>query len=162
MAPERFSWRTRREFPSQERVRTAFVHANQGQHRKGQGPLVVSNTDGSSWMLTFEGLAWIRKNAFSAEHVRKAGRIPGRGSISARRIREIRTHRAFEAYRNGTPIAKIARHELAELLVCPPDAPRDAVRRKVDRALTAAVDVEDDGVRCFLEELAKEVDRKWS
>jgi hypothetical protein len=163
IAPERFSWRTKREFPSQERVRTAFVHANQGQHRKAQGPLVVSNTDGSSWMLTFEGLAWIRKNAISAEHVREGGRIPGRGkSVSARRIREIRKHRAFEAYCNGTPIARIARHELAELLVCPPDAPRDAVRRKVDRALTAAVDVEDDAVMLFLEDLAKELDRKWS
>jgi hypothetical protein len=157
IAPERFSWRTKREFPSQERVRTAFVHANQQHQRKERGPLVVSNTDGSSWKLTAEGLDWIRRKTARADRSIKVARVASSGSVSARRIREIRRHPAFEAYRNGKPIAQIARHELAELLVCPPDAPRTAVLRKLDRARTAAVDVQDDEVTRFLEEVGREI-----
>jgi|SRR5208282_2664207 len=157
-APDRFSWRTKHQYPSQERVRTAFVHANQREQKRGRGPLVVSKTDGTAWKLTSDGLVWVRQN-----NTTRSGRVAGgAGSMSTKRVRDIRRHHAFEAYRNGTPIAQIARHELAELLVCPPDAPREAVRRKVDRARLAAVDVRDDEVKRFLEEIDEEVARRWS
>ncbi len=77
-------------------------------------------------------------------------------------MREIRRHRAFRNFLNGTAVADIPRHELAELLLCPPDSPRETVRRKLDAAKAAAVNVGDDEVRRFLEEVHKEVDRKWS
>jgi hypothetical protein len=163
MAPERFSWRTKRDYPSWERVRTAFVHANQGEQKRHGGPLVVSSTDGSSWKLTVDGLAFVRLHAGRIERaVSRGARSSGGGTPSAKRIREIRKHPAFIAYENATPIGDIARHELAELLLSPPDAPREAVRRKLDRARTAALDVRDHEVARFLEELGMEVERKWS
>ena len=163
IAPDRFGWRTRKEFPSWERVRTAFVHANQSQQRRTAPVLVVSNTDGSAWRLTAEGVAFVRENAAKTEKLtgRKRARASS-SSPSGRRVREIRKHRVFTKFAHGTPISEVARFELADLLACPPDSPIGAVKRKVDQARAAAVDVDDVEVVEFLGEVAKEVQRQWS
>lgn len=163
IAPDRFGWRTRKEFPSWERVRTAFVHANQSQQRRTAPVLVVSNTDGSAWRLTAEGVAFVRENAAKTEKLTGHKRARASSSSpSGRRVREIRKHRVFTKFAHGTPISEVARFELADLLACPPDSPMSAVKRKVDQARAAAVDVDDVEVVEFLGEVAKEVQRQWS
>ena len=162
IAPDRFSWRTRRDYPSWERVRTAFVHANQKEQKREGGLLVVSNTDGSSWKLTANGVAFVRKYAARIEGLAAKGRPKRRSGKSAERVRQIRRHRAFQAFKHGTPVADMARHQLADILLCPPDSPQEGVRRKLDAAKAAAVDVDDGEVGRFLEELGKEVEHKWS
>lgn len=162
MAPDRFSWRTRRDYPSWERVRTAFVHANQQEQKRAGGSLVVSNTDGSAWKLTAEGVAFVRNHTARIAGPIAKGGPPRRTGRLVERVRGIRRHRAFRNFVNGTAVADIPRYELAELLLCPPDSPREAVRRKLDAAKAAAVNVGDDEVRRFLEEVQKEVGRKWS
>jgi hypothetical protein len=163
IAPDRFGWRTRKQFPSWERVRTAFVHANQNQQRKGSPPLVVSDTDGSAWRLTADGVAFVRENAAKTEKLtgRKRARA-SQSSQSGRRVREIRKHKVFVKFEQGTPISEVARFELADLLVCPPDSSTAAVVRKLDMARAAAVDVDDAEVVRFLGEVANEVRRQWS
>ena len=163
IAPDRFGWRTRKEYPSWERVRTAFVHANQNEQRRRAPTLVISDTDGSSWKLTADGVAFVRKNAARTEAAtgRKRSRA-GAASLSGRRIREIRKHSAFTKFSQGATVADIERYELAEVLMCPPDSSAILVMRKLDMARAAALDVDDKEVAHFLTEIAKEVGRKWS
>ena len=162
LAADRFSWRTRREFPSLERVRTAFVHANQTEQRRGGPPLVISNRDGSSWKLTAEGIALARSNSARIQAATGRAAPARRTGRTSERVRQIRRHPAFGAFTHGTPVADIPRHELADLLICPPDSPADAVIRKVSAAKAAAVDVDDIEVKEFLDQVAGEIGRKWS
>lgn len=162
VAPDRFGWRTKK-YPSWERVRTAFVHANQNEQKRGAQPLVMSNTDGSAWKLTAEGVSFVRENAHKAEAAtgrKRAAVSPA--SPSGRRVREIRKHPTFQKFMHGAAVADIERYELADMLICPPDSSASFVKRKVDSALAAARDVEDKDVARFLGEVNKEVGRKWA
>jgi len=163
LAPDRFGWRTKKQYPSWERVRTAFVHANQNEQRRGAQLLVISNTDGTAWKLTAEGVNSVRTNAGKAEAAtgRKRAAISPTGP-SARRVREIRNHPTFQRFQHGTAVADIERYELADMLVCPPDSSASFVKRKIDSALAAARDVQDEEVERFLGEVSKEVGRKWA
>ncbi len=160
LAPERFGWRTRRDLPSWERVRTAFVHANQEAQRREIGPVLFSNKEGEAWRLTAQGVKYARENAGKIQAA--AARGARRGGASVSRIRQIRNHSAFRRFMQGTPVAEIERYQLADLLLCPPDSPVAAVMRKVDTAEAAAVDVADEEVQRFLGEVENEVGRKWS
>lgn len=163
VAPDRFGWRTKKQYPSWERVRSAFVHANQNEQRHGAKPLVISDTEGEAWKLTSEGVAFVRDNATKVESVTGRKRAPASAaSPSGRRVREIKKHPAYAKFAHGTAVADIERYELADLLLCPPDSSAGVVLRKVDSARAAAVDADDKDVLRFLGEVAKEVGRKWS
>jgi hypothetical protein len=162
LAPDRFGWRTRRDLPSWERVRTAFVHANQEAQRREIGPVLFSNKEGEAWRLTAQGVKYARENAGKVLDATKGTRPIRRGGASVNRVRQIRNHPAFRRFMQGTLISEIERYQLADLLLCPPDSTEAAVMRKVDKAEAAAVDVDDQDVQRFLGEVEKEVGRKWS
>jgi hypothetical protein len=161
LAPDRFGWRTRRDLPSWERVRTAFVHANQEAQKRETGPVLFSNKEGEAWRLTAQGVKYARENAGKIQAATGGARPTRRGGASVSRVRQIRNHPAFRRFMQGTPVAEIERYQLADLLLCPPDSPVAAVMRKVDTAEAAAVDVADEEVQRFLGEVENEVERKW-
>ncbi len=160
VAPARYSWRTRTELPSPERVRWALVHANQ---KSDKVPLVVQSKDGTSWKLTAEGVAFARAHAEEMTRAKlappKGGREAGRAS---ERVSQIRKHPLFRAYQQGSAVAERPRHELADLLVCPPDSPESFVMRRVDAAKAAALDVDDDEISVFLASVSEAVHRLWA
>ena len=140
----------------------ALTHANQNEQERGGLPFVVSKGD-SAWRLTAEGVAFVRENAPRIEAATGRARpAPSKSSPSSRRVREIRNHPAYVKFVRGSPVGDLARHEIADLLLCPPDASARSVQRKVDAAKAAAVDVGDEDLRGFLESVGKEVDQKWS
>ncbi len=163
LAPDRFGWRTKKEYPSWERVRIAFVHANQNEQKRTGGALVIQSKEGTAWKLSALGVEFVRENAARTEKATGRRRpASSAASASGRRVKEIRRHSAFSRFTHGTPVAEIERFELADLLMCPPDSSMVAVERKVDAARAAAVDAGDELVARFLGEVAKEVGRKWS
>jgi hypothetical protein len=155
LAPDRFSWRTT-PLPSWERVRTAFVHANQRARRQGLAPLAVSNKSGDAWRLTSEGLLWSRATPRAPSFTGK------RSGKSLARVRDLRRHRVFMRYLHGTPVSEFERFELADLLICPPDSSGDVVLRKLDAARAAAADLGDQELRQFLDAIGSEVGNKWT
>lgn len=162
LAPDRFGWRTR-PWASWERVRSAFVHANQEARRRGQAELVLSSRDGDAWRLTAAGVALVRATVERAPAEGGPRAPTRRGSVkSSERIRQIRRHAAFVRFTNGTPVSDIERFMVADLLLCPPDSTLPAVKRKVDAAKAAALDAADTEVLAFLSEVEVEVDRSWS
>jgi len=159
LAPDRFGWRTK-PYPSWERVRTAFVHANQQARRRGQGILVISNKSGDAWRLTAQGLQSSRAAPRSSIKTTVArGKRTGR---SVSRVRELRRHALFKRFSLGTPASDFARYELADLLLCPPDSTLDVVVRKLDAAQAAARDVSDAEVGQFLDLIRIGVHQQWS
>jgi hypothetical protein len=155
VGPQLFRWRTRREYPSPEKVRMALVHANE---RRAE-PLVVSNAKGLAWRLTSAGVAYVDAAKVGTGSRRSSSSL---SSPSARRVREIRRHPAYVKFAQGTPVADIERYQLADLLLCPPDSSAVAVMRKADAARAAALDIDDKDIERFLGEVAKEVEHKWS
>lgn len=161
LAPDRFGWRTR-SWASWERVRTAFVHANQDSAKRRRQPLVTASQDGNRWRLTAEGVKTVRSTVFP-EGTDPASSVSRRGSSkSAERMRQIRRHPAFQRFANGTPAADIERFQIADLLLCPPDSAAEAVHRKLDLAKAAALDSADQEALQFLQAIEGEVDRRWS
>lgn len=158
IAPSRFSWRTRPDLPSTENVRWALVHA-----KARDVGLVVQSTDGQSWKLTADGVAFVRKHADDLARANlppaNIGKETGRAS---ERVGQIRRHPLYRDHQQGTPIVDRQRHEIADLLITPPDAPKTLVMRRLDAARAAAEVVHDLDVLRFLDEVAKEVERKWS
>jgi hypothetical protein len=156
VAPSRFSWRTRPDLPSPENVRWALSHAK-------QRDLVAQSMDGQSWKLTAQGVAYVRKHSGDLARANVAPPTAGKDSGRAsERVAQLRRHAVYSAYAAGTPVADRERHELADLLVTPPDAPKALVLRKLDSARAAAEVVGDGDVLAFLDYVAKEVVRKWS
>jgi len=155
LGPQLFRWRTRREYPSPEKVRMALVHANE---RRAE-PLVVSKAKGGAWRLTSAGVAFVDATKAATGSRRSS---PSPSSPSARRVREIRRHPAFVKFAHGTPVADIERYQLADLLLCPPDSSAAAVMRKADAARAAALDIDDKDIERFLREVMNEVEHKWS
>lgn len=157
LAPARFSWRTRKDLPSQENVRWALVHA---QHR--DTPLAIQSTDRQSWKLSAEGVAFARKHAPDLARANlvppPVGKETGRAS---ERVAQIRNHAIYRAHEHGTPTADQARHAIADLLITPPDAPKALVLRRLGSARAAAELADDAEVLGFLDELRGEVERKW-
>ena len=100
LAPDRFGWRTR-PWASWERVRTAFVHANQQARARRQPRLVVSNREGDAWRLTAAGVEAARVTSTDDSLPSEASaQPPRRGSVrSAERVRQIRRHPAFLQFR---------------------------------------------------------------
>lgn len=160
LAPARYSWRTRPKLPSPERVRWALVHANQ---KSDNVPLVVQSKDGTSWKLTSEGVAFARAHAEEMNRAKlappKGGKEAGRAS---ERVAQVRKHPLFRAYQQGAVVVERPRHEIADLLICPPDSPQSFMLRRVDSAQAAAADIDDDEVGVFLQTVESAVRRLWS
>jgi hypothetical protein len=160
IAPDRFGWRTR-PWASWERVRTAFVHANQESARRKGLPLVTASQDGNRWRLTAEGVRAVRAAGLTEDQASRT--VSRRGSTkSVERVKQIRRHSAFQRFANGTPASELERFQIADLLLCPPDSSADAVRRKLDVARAAAMDADDEEIERFLEAIGVEVGQKWS
>ena len=161
IAPDRFGWRTRA-WASWERVRTAFVHANQEARRRGRPSVVISSRDGDAWRLTADGVRAARE-ASDLSPGGACAPVPRRGARrSLERIRQIRKHTAFLRFAHGTPVSDLERFVIADLLLCPPDSSLAAALRKVDKAKAAAIDAEDQDVIEFLGAVEAEVQATWS
>lgn len=157
-APGRFGWRTRPKLPSPERVRWALVHANQRDVE-----LVVQSQDGASWRLTAEGVRFVKEHA--SEMQRTHGIAPMTGKETGRaveRVAQLRRHLVFRAYLQGSPVSDRPRHEIADLLLAPPDAPKQLVLRRVDAAKAQATAIDDREIENFLDQVEREVVRQWS
>lgn len=159
-APQLFRWRTRRDYPSPEKVRMALVHANEGAQKQGSQPLVISNKVGLAWRLTSAGVAFVATKAAPATGARRRTRNPA--SPTARRVRDLRRHDLFARWQQSRDIGDAPRHELADLLLSPPDSPAGTIFRKLDVARVAAADIDDSEVTEFLDAVANEVTHKWS
>lgn len=161
--PESFSWTKYSEYPDKDIVRVALTDARKSQHggfvdgRSGQKLGHSSKTrrepalDG--WMLTKEGIDWVKKNTTRLEKLVGSGAIKEHRQKVLQQLRKIRQHPLFERYRDNTDRFSASIGEVADLVRCRVDAESsvwmkrfDSIKRKAQ--IAEQVDVADFIDRC--------------
>ncbi len=131
MAPRRFGWEKHRQYPHLERACAALRDA-----KKEKNGALVSGTETKGWLLTKEGLAWCEENAaVLGAGVLRSG-MSSLPKAEVRVLRELEAHRLFAQWKRGE--REMSRYEVADALGYPADAPRDAVRVRLDALIGAA------------------------
>lgn len=144
IAPLRFSWEKYQEYPHLELARSALRDA-----KKEKYGTFVTGDEARGWLLTKEGLVWCEENAelLSSGQARQGpSALP---EPEARAIKALGEHRLFKQWQQGE--CEIALYEIADALHFPADAPREAVRRRVEELAGAAHVAHMDNMEDFLE-----------
>ena len=129
LAPRRFSWE-RYAFPNLDVVGKALRDAK---HRKN-GELITGDKR-IGWLLTPDGIDWASSNT----HVASGSMASGASVLGAaedRELRQLRSHRLFEAWRAGGEAVTV--FQAADAVGLPADAPVPSVARRIDELAGAA------------------------
>lgn len=131
IAPRRFGWEKHQQYPHLELARAALRDA-----KKEKYGALVSGAESKGWLLTKEGLAWCEQNADALGDGGLRRTMSSLPKAEARVLRELAAHRLFAQWKRGEHHVSV--HEVADALGYPADAPRDAVRRRLDALIGAA------------------------
>ena len=129
LAPRRFGWE-KYEYPDTDRAGDALRKAKQPKY----GALATGDKR-AGWLLTPVGIDW------AAEHGRLAGGSVASGAsvlgaAEDRELRQLRSHRLFEAWRAGGETVTV--FQAADAVGLPADAPVPSVARRIDELAGAA------------------------
>ena len=129
LAPRRFGWE-RHDYPDIDRVGTGLRDA-----KKPKNGALATGDKRAGWLLTPEGIDW------AAEHGRLAsGSVASGASVLGaaedRELRQLRSHRLFEAWRAGGEAVTV--FQAADAVGLPADAPVPSVARRIDELAGAA------------------------
>lgn len=170
IAPTQFKWRLY-DYPSLEAVQRAVGDIVK---RFGESLIRKPKKSSTERMLTASGIE--RATRVAEEIVGKKLRNPkdvvtAFGSLenqpdakrpsvrtsdsrpAQRLLRDIRKHRVFQRWLNGTPASSAAPWEIADLLNCLPDSPPEIWEDRIERALAQAKWWQDEDVLEFISDL---------
>ncbi len=130
LAPQRFCWRRYPQYPSEIRTRVAL-----GDAKKARYGALVEGSSQRDWILTPAGVRWCQNHLASDLGTHEAAGAT-QLTISARRdLAELESHAQFRRFQSGE--MQPSQPEVADAVGLLPDAPPDAVRRRI-ADLTAA------------------------
>lgn len=117
LAPSEFSWMKHPDLPKLSAARHALEHVKEAK----RGTLVDGESEEGKgvggWMLTPEGVQWVRENEQRIERS-LSGHFPGTRLPRHRRLRELLQSAAFKKFTEHGQQAEVSHAELAESLVC--------------------------------------------
>jgi hypothetical protein len=148
LAPARFSWRKYQQ-PNYKITSKAIVDIDQ----RGDGDLLLG--DGNSRQLSARGVDWIEQRLKQFERI-----ASGEGSAapehrpSQRLVVELSKSPVVQAFLDGADV-ELERGEVAMLLRCAPDAPRDVWRERLETLCSAARDADRRELLRFFDHLEK-------
>lgn len=148
--PHRFAWAKYPQYPNLVSARDALADAK----KQKNGAFVIGD-EKEGWLLTKAGLAWCEKNARDFGMKLQRQGLSALAESEARAIRRVEGHRLFGQWRRGE--RGMTLYEVADALGFPADAPRAAVRRRVEELTGAARLGRMNEVEKFLEWLKENV-----
>ena len=121
VAPRKFSWIKHPQYPDIMPVLFSLESAKKKQY----GALVVGETERKrtvkiigGWMLTVQGIRWIKNNIFRIEQILNENKIRGERLFIDRKINELYKSKAFNKFLLEGDKANISHAEFAESLIC--------------------------------------------
>ena len=130
-APQRFAWERYPQYPNLVIARDALADAK----KEKNGAFVVGD-EREGWLLTKAGLAWCEENAETLGAGQARHGLSALPEPEARALLGLSEHRLFKQWKRVE--CEIALYEIADALHFPADAPREAVRRRVEELAGAA------------------------
>ena len=129
LAPRRFSWE-RHEYPDIDRAGVALRDA-----KKPRNGALTTGDKRVGWLLTPEGIDWAAEYGGLAGGSMASG-ASVLGAAEDRELRQLRSHRLFEAWRAGSEAVTV--FQAADAVGLPADAPVPSVARRIDELAGAA------------------------
>jgi hypothetical protein len=121
LAPRKFSWIKYPQYPDISPVVFALGDAK----KKKFGELVIGETERQrtikkigGWMLTAQGIRWIKENIFRIEQLLGENKITKGRLFKDRRVNELYKSKAFNKFLLEREKANISHAEFAESLIC--------------------------------------------
>ena len=129
LAPRRFGWE-KYEYPDTDRAGDALRKAKQSRN----GALATGDKR-AGWLLTPEGIDWAAEHGgLASDGVASGASVLG--AAEDRELRQLRSHRLFEAWRAGGEAVTV--FQAADAVGLPADAPVPSVARRIDELTGAA------------------------
>ncbi len=129
LAPRRFGWE-RHEYPDIDRVGTGLRDA-----KKPRNGALTTGDKRAGWLLTPEGIDWAAEHGgLASDGVASGASVLG--AAEDRELRQLKSHRLFEAWRAGGEAVTV--FQAADAVGLPADAPVPSVARRIDELAGAA------------------------
>jgi len=149
--PDSFSWTKYPQYPDKDIVRVALTDARKRQHgalvdgrsgqRRGQSARTGRRPVPDGWMLTNEGIDWLKRNLDRLTSYAASDHLKEHRQKLLKQLAKVKQHRLFVEYSQDPDGFVPSLGEIAELLRCRVDAAPDvwmarfeSVRRKAQAA----------------------------
>jgi hypothetical protein len=153
LAPSKFSWVKYPQFPDLTPTRFALGDAKKlkyGTLIKGESERKKTSKNIGGWMLTANGVEWVKTNKERIEEY--LGRqIPTGDRLPAdRKLKELLGSVAFRKFREYGEKADISHAEFAESLVCTVNAKAEVLNERLDQLHSIAEERKRDDVKSYI------------
>ncbi len=131
LAPSRFSWHKYPQYPKQDTARVALTDA-----RKAKNGQLVAGSERTNWILTPDGVSWCEEYLATEPSDTPAAGANKLRLSDHRSLQMLTEHPQYDRWLNGEdPPESAAAADTVGLL---PDAPPNAVARRIQDMTTAA------------------------
>jgi len=151
LAPSKFSWVRHPEYPDLSTARYALEDAARPAHGrlvKGQSERTGKTVGG--WMLTAEGVRWLRANRARIEKSLGERLRPRDRASANRKLRELVGSEAFNKFVEYGEEAEISHAEFAESLVCTVNTRSDVLNDRLEQLDAIAKELGIEPVKDFV------------
>lgn len=149
LAPSLFSWIKYPQYPDIQPVR--FALEKTGGLIKGESERSKKKESVGGWMLTDEGLEWIKRNRFKIESQLGKNRPTGNRAITDRKIKTLMNSDAFKKFHWSKEQADISFAEFAESLVCTVNTSKKDLNNRLDLLNTIAYKFNREEIKAFID-----------
>jgi hypothetical protein len=148
LAPSLFSWIKYPQYPDIQPVR--FALEKTGKLVKGESERSKKKESIGGWMLTEEGLEWIKQNKFKIESQLGRNKPTGYRAVSDRKIRTLINSEAYKKFLTTQEESDISFAEFAESLTCTVNTSKKDLNNKLDILKSIAHESNREEIKVFL------------
>jgi hypothetical protein len=141
IAPSKFSWVKYPKYPDLSPTRFALETAKRQRYGtlvKGESERKRTIKNIGGWMLTAEGIKWIKVNKLRIEQYLGKHRPTGERLRTDRKIKELFESAAFKKFRDYAEQAEISHAEFTESLVCTVNARPEILKDRLEQLYSIA------------------------
>jgi len=154
LAPSKFSWVKYPEYPDVAPARFALEAAKKPENRalvKGESERKRTAQSIGGWMLTNDGVQWIKVNRPRIEQYLGKHTPVGDRLSSDRKLKGLLESTAFKKFRNYGEQAEISHAEFAESLVCTVNTAVEVLNDRLEQLCSIGEELRQEQVRKYVD-----------
>lgn len=153
LAPSKFSWVKYPQYPDATPARFALEAAKKQEYGalvKGESERKRTSKNIGGWMLTANGIEWVKANKrrieeYLGKHIPTGDRLP-----ADRKLRELMVSVAFRKFRDSEEQAEISRAEFAESLVCTVNTKAEVLNDRLEQLYSIAEELKREDIKSYI------------
>lgn len=154
LAPSKFSWVKYPEYPDPAPARFALETAKRPRYGalvKGESERKRTVKSVGGWMLTAEGIKWIKVNKLRIEQYLGKHRPTGDRLPMDRKLKELLGSAAFKKFKDYGEQAEISHAEFTESLVCTVNARSEVLKDRLEQLYSIAEKLERKEIKNYVD-----------